>query len=115
MTKSLPTGCIKDNKDISWETFNFLLETVSLDDKIGYIYIADIEFDVKNATKNNLRIMKFICQLLKKKQKKQLIPVKGLFFNFWNNLLWVKKAQEVIERALKHTQIFLRNVCYQCT
>ena len=23
MTKSLPTGCIKYNKDISWETFNF--------------------------------------------------------------------------------------------
>ena len=23
MNKPLPTGCIKDNKDISWETFNF--------------------------------------------------------------------------------------------
>ena len=28
MTMALPTGCIKDNTDISWETFNFLLETV---------------------------------------------------------------------------------------
>ena len=28
MTKLLPTGCIKDDKDISWETFNFLLESV---------------------------------------------------------------------------------------
>ena len=28
MTKTLPTGCIKDNKDRSWETFNFLLEIV---------------------------------------------------------------------------------------
>ena len=28
MTKTLPTGCIKDNKDLSWETFNFLLEIV---------------------------------------------------------------------------------------
>ena len=26
MTKPLPTGCIKDKSDISWETFNFLLE-----------------------------------------------------------------------------------------
>ena len=51
MTKSLPTGCIKDNKNISWEIFNFLLETVSLDDKIGHLYIVHIEFDVKNATK----------------------------------------------------------------
>ena len=28
MTKPLLTGCIKDNKDLSWETFNFLLEIV---------------------------------------------------------------------------------------
>ena len=51
MTKSLPTGCIKDNKNISWEIFNFLLESVSLDDKIGHLYIVHIEFDAKNATK----------------------------------------------------------------
>ena len=25
MTKPLPTGCIKDNDDISWETFNFFI------------------------------------------------------------------------------------------
>ena len=24
MTKSLPTGCIKDNSDVSWETFFFI-------------------------------------------------------------------------------------------
>ena len=50
MTKPLPTGCIKDNSEISWETFNFLLESVSFDDKIGHLYIVDIEFDYKNAT-----------------------------------------------------------------
>ena len=42
MTKPLPTGCIKDDKDISWETFNFLLETVSFEDKIGHLYTVDI-------------------------------------------------------------------------
>ena len=35
MTKSLPTGCIKDDKDISRKTFNFLLETVSFEDKLA--------------------------------------------------------------------------------
>ena len=30
MTKPLPTRCIKDDCDISWETFNFLLEKVDL-------------------------------------------------------------------------------------
>ena len=29
MTKSLPTGCIKDNLDISWKTFNILLESAT--------------------------------------------------------------------------------------
>ena len=39
MTKPLPTGCIKDSKDLSWETFNFLIETVSFKDTIGHLYI----------------------------------------------------------------------------
>ena len=50
MTKPLPTGCIKDSGDISWKTFNFLLESVSFEDTIGHLYIVDIEFDFKNAT-----------------------------------------------------------------
>ena len=50
MTKPLLTGCIKHNDDISWETFSFLLESVSFEDTIGHLYIVDIEFDVKNAT-----------------------------------------------------------------
>ena len=31
MTKPLPTGCIKENLDVSWRTFNLLLEKFSLD------------------------------------------------------------------------------------
>ena len=53
MTKPLPTGCMKDSKDLSWETFNFLIETVSFKDIIGHLYIVDIKFDVKNATKRH--------------------------------------------------------------
>ena len=50
MTKPLPTGCIKDSDDISWITFNNLLESVSFDDTIGHLFIVDTEFDFKNAT-----------------------------------------------------------------
>ena len=50
MTKPLPTGCIIYNDDISWKTFNFLLDSVSFADTIGHLYIVDIEFDFKNAT-----------------------------------------------------------------
>ena len=32
MMKLLPTGCIKNDDDISWKTFNYLLEKVSLND-----------------------------------------------------------------------------------
>ena len=39
MTKPLPTGCLKDNPDISWKTFNFLLEKVDFEDTIGHLYI----------------------------------------------------------------------------
>ena len=52
MTKPWPTGCIKDNNDLSWKTFNILLEKVHLEDNIGHLYIVDIIFDAKNATKN---------------------------------------------------------------
>ena len=50
MTKPLPTGCIKDDSDISWATFNFSMETVDFKDTIGHLYIVDIEFDYENAT-----------------------------------------------------------------
>ena len=68
MTKSLTTGCIKYNKDISWETFNFLLETVSLDDKIGHLYIVDIEFDVKNATKKQFAYNEIYPPIIEKQK-----------------------------------------------
>ena len=50
MTKPLPTGSIKDDHDVSWETFNFLPEIVSFEDTTGHLFVVDIEFDIKNAT-----------------------------------------------------------------
>ena len=50
MTKLLPTGYLKTDDDISWKTFNYLLEKVSLDAKIGHLYVVDILLDVANAT-----------------------------------------------------------------
>ena len=50
IAKPLPTGCIKDDSDISWATFSFLIETVDFKDTIGHLYIVGIEFDYENAT-----------------------------------------------------------------
>ena len=68
MTKSLPTGCIKDNSDISWRTFSLLLESVSLEDKIGHLYIVDIEFDVKNAIKKILAYNEIYPPIIEKQK-----------------------------------------------
>ena len=51
MTKPIPTGCIKEYNLPSWLTFNLLLEKVSLDDPIDHLFVVNIEFDQKNATK----------------------------------------------------------------
>ena len=54
MTKLLPTGCIKNDSDISWETFNILLKKVNFEDEIGHLYVVDIIFDFKNAAKKKI-------------------------------------------------------------
>ena len=51
MTKPMPTGCIKENNSPTWLEFNLLLENVSLEDPIGHLFVVDIEFDEKNATR----------------------------------------------------------------
>ena len=68
MTKSLPTGCIKDN-DISWETFNFLLENASFEDTIGHLNIVHIEFDTKNATEREFAYNKIYREKIIEKQR----------------------------------------------
>ena len=68
MTKPLPTGCIKDNDDISWETFNFLLENVSFEDTIGHLYIVDIEFDTKNATEREFAYNEIYPPIIEKQR-----------------------------------------------
>ena len=48
MTKPMFTYCIKE-KTPCWTEFNLLLETVDLDDKIGHLFIFDIEFVFENS------------------------------------------------------------------
>ena len=68
MTKPLPTDCIKDNDDISWETFNFLLEKVSFEDTIGHLYIVNIEFDTKNATEREFAYNEIFPPIVEKQR-----------------------------------------------
>ena len=86
MTKPVPTGCIKDDKDILWQTFNFLLESVSFEDKIGHLYIVDIIFDVKKVTKRQFAYNEIYLPIIEK--RKAIDPCEAQFFNYLSKLLW---------------------------
>ena len=68
MTKPLLTGCIKDSDNISWTTFNNLLESVSFDDTIGHLYIVNIEFDFKNATERQFAYNEIYPPIIEKQR-----------------------------------------------
>ena len=68
MTKPLPTGCIKDNSDISWRTFNLLLESFSLKDTTGHLYAVDIEFDHENASKKQITYNEIYPPIIEKQK-----------------------------------------------
>ena len=105
MTKPLPTGCIKDNNDLSWETFNFLLETVSFNDTIGHLYVVDIEFDVKNATKKEFGYNE-ICPPIIEKQK-TIDPCERSVFQLLEQFVSGEKGPKSYRTSAKaHAKLF---------
>ena len=69
MTRPMPTGCIKENNSPSWLKFNLLLETVSLEDKIGHLFIVDIEFDIENADERKYYYNEIYPPIIEKDKK----------------------------------------------
>ena len=68
MTKPMATRCIKDDNDLSWRTFNLLLESVTLDDPIGHLYLVDIELGFDRLTPKQ-KVYNEICPPIIEKQK----------------------------------------------
>ena len=68
MTRPMPTGCIKQNTSPSWVTFNLLIEKVSLEDKIGHLFVVDIEFDFENALSRQLTYNEIFPPIIEKKK-----------------------------------------------
>ena len=66
MTKPLPTGCIKENKNFSWFDFNTLIESVDLMDKIGHLFVFDIFLDTKNSNEKQLVCHKIFPPVIEK-------------------------------------------------
>ena len=68
MTRPMPTGCIKQNTLPKWSTFNLLMEKVSFEDKIGHLFVVDIEFDFKNASPHQLMYNEIFPPIIEKKK-----------------------------------------------
>ena len=64
----MPTGCINDGNDLSWEKFNILLEKVDFEDEIGHLFVVDIMFDLKSATKRQLVYNEMYLPIMEKKK-----------------------------------------------
>ena len=108
-TKPLPTGCIKDNKDLSWETFNFLLETVSFNDTIGHLYIIDIEFDVKKSTKKEFAYNEIYPPIIEK--QKMIDPCERPVFQFLEQFVSGEKGPKSYRTSAKaHANLFKKYV-----
>ena len=68
MTRPMPTGCIKENNSPSWLKFNLLLETVDLEDKIGHLFVVDIEFDIENADERKMLYNEIFPPIIEKEK-----------------------------------------------
>ena len=58
------TSCINDSGNISWTTFNNLLESVSFDDTIDHLY----EFDFKNVTEREFAYNEIYLPIIEKQR-----------------------------------------------
>ena len=112
MTKLLPTGCIKDNPNISWKTFNMLLESVSLEDKSSHLYIVDIEFGKKNATEKLLAYNEIYPPIIEK--QKTIDPCERSIYQLLEQFFMGEKGPATYKKVIKCTRICLKKFFYQC-
>ena len=105
MTKLLPTGCIKDDEDISWEIFIFLLESISFEDKFRHFYIVDIEFDVKSATEREYAYNEIYPPIIEK--QKTIDPCGRSVFQLLEHFCRGEKGPKAYRATAKaHADLF---------
>ena len=112
MTKPLPTGCIKDDTDLSWGTLHFLLENVSFEYEIGHLFVADIEFDLKNATEREFAYNEIYPAVIEK--KKIIDPCERSVFQLLEQYKEGEKGP-LFYRATAKAQATMLKKNYQCT
>ena len=108
MTKPFPIGCIKQDLDTSWKTFNLLLQKIlaSIIELVTFMWLI-LYFIKLRLQKNKQFIMRFILQLLK--NKCLLIHVKGQSISCLKNILRQKKEiQKHIKQLKKIMQPYFK-------
>ena len=106
MTKPLPTGCIKTNYDVSFQTLNFLLQRIDLEKDVqGHLYIVDIEFDFKNATKQQLVYNEIYPCIIEK--QKIVDPCERSTYQLLEQLVMGEKGPKSYKKTSKsHANMF---------
>ena len=112
MTKALPAGCIKDSDDISWKTFNNLLESVSFEDNIGHLYIVDFEFDFKNTTEREYAYNEIYPLIIEK--QKIVDPCERSAFPLMEQFVMGEMLQKFTDLQSNLTQTFSKKAFYRC-
>ena len=109
MTKPLPTGCIKDSDNISWKTFNNLLESVSFADTISHLYIVDIEYDFKNATEREYAYNEIYPPIIEK--QKIIDPCERSAFQLIEQFVMGENAPNAYRSTAKaHANLFKKKL-----
>ena len=81
MIKLLPTGSIKKMKKVSsMREFDLIIQGTLNKDKIGHLFVINIEFDHENANEKQLFFNEIYTLIFEK--KKFHLPTKDLFSNF---------------------------------
>ena len=95
----MPTGCIKQNTEISWRSFNLLLEKVSFDDQIGHLYVVDIDFDHTKATKRQIVYNEIYPSIIER--QKIIDPCERSLYQLLEQLSTTSKGSPKTDRTTK--------------
>ena len=109
MTKPLPTACIKNDSDLSWRTFNLLLESASLEDKIGHLYVVDIKFDHENATEKQIAYNEIYPPIVEK--QKTIDPCEKSVYQLLDNYRESKHGRSSYRVTAKAHSTMLSKKC----
>ena len=86
----------------------FLLESVSFEDKIGHLYIVDIEFDYKNATEKEFANNEIYPPIIEK--QKQINPCERSVLEMLEQFFRSDKGRRAYQVTAKaHANLFKKN------